>query len=252
MISPVMFTIGQIPVYWYGLLIALAFVAGVVVALRLAKDKHIDPDHILNLFIWIVPAGIIGARLYHVAFSWDQYSYDLWEIFAIRNGGLAIHGGIIGGVIAGLIYVRRHNLDFWLLADIITPSLPLGQAIGRWGNFINQEAYGTPVSWDYISHFPAFIQRQMFIGGQYCHPAFLYESICDLLIFIYLIYKGKRTGFSGQIALIYLVLYSAARFCIEAIRTDSFIVGGFRVAQVISVILIAAAVWQLRVRSRMQ
>ena len=252
MISPVFITIGSMEIYWYGVLIALSFFIGAALSLRIARDKQLDQDHVLNLIIYIIPASIIGARLYHVIFSWNQVHYDLLEIFAVRHGGLAIHGGIIGGVLAGYYYVRKHKLDFWALADIFAPSLVLGQAIGRWGNFLNQEAYGTSVSQEFISHFPEFIQRQMFINGQYHHPAFLYESVCNLLIFIFLMYKTKRSGFHGQIALLYIMLYSIARFFIEGIRTDSFIIADLRVAQVVSVILIALAVWQMIVRMRKQ
>jgi len=235
-------------VYWYGALIAFSFFLGATLTLRLAGKKQLSQDHVLNLIMYIIPASIIGARLYHVVFSWNEYHYSLLEIFAIRHGGLAIHGGIIGGVLAGYFYVRKFNLDFWRLADIFAPSLVLGQAIGRWGNFFNREAYGTPVSLEFISRFPAFIQQQMFINGQYHHPAFLYESVCNLLIFIFLMYKIREKGFPGQIALLYLILYSTARFFIEGIRMDSFFLGDLRVAQLVSVVLIVVAVWQLVVR----
>ena len=250
MLSPVMFTVGQSPVYWYGVLIAIAAVIGVALTSHLAKERNIPQEHILNLALIIIPSSVIGARLFHVAFSWDQYGGNLLEIFAIRHGGLAIHGAILAGILSGYLYVRKQKLDFWRLGDLIVPALALGQAIGRWGNFFNREAYGTPVTLEFISRFPAFIQRQMYIGGQYCHPAFLYESVCDFLIFIYLIYKNKRSEYPGQVFLSYLILYSIARFFIEAIRTDSFMLGGFRVAQITSVILLATAVWLMRIRSK--
>ena len=249
MLSPVMFTVGQTPIYWYGAIIATAVVLGVLVTSRLAGAKGVEQEHILNLAIVIIPVAILGARLYHVAFSWEQYGNDFWEILAIRHGGLAIHGAILGGIIAGYAYVRWKKLDFWLLGDCITPGLALGQALGRWGNFFNQEAYGTPVTLEFISRFPAFIQRQMFIGGQYCHPAFLYESVCDLLIFVYLLYQSKRAAYPGQIFLFYLILYSIARFCIEAIRTDSFMLGNFRIPQLVSLLTIALALGLMKLRS---
>lgn len=243
MLDPVAIYLGDFPVYWYGVIITTAFVVGALLACRLARENNIDQEHVLNLMIWIIPAAIIGARLYYVIFSWEFYSQDLLDIFAIRNGGLAIHGGLLGGALAGFFYVRKHKLNFWLLADTFAPSLVLGQAIGRWGNFMNQEAFGSAVSVDFISRFPAFIQNQMFINGQYWHPAFLYESLWNLLVFAILMFKRKQVQFEGQIALLYVVFYSGGRFFIEGLRTDSLMVGPLRTAQVISVLLIALAIW---------
>lgn len=241
MIDPVAFYIGPLPIFWYGIIMTVAMITGAALAYRLAAKSHIDPEHMLNLFILIIPAAIIGARLYYVLFRWEDYSYNLLEVFAVRHGGLAIHGGLLAGILAGYFYVRRHRLNFWQMGDIFAPCVILGQAIGRWGNFINQEAFGGPVSREFISRFPAFIQKQMFIGGQYYHPAFLYESLWNLLVFIFLMLLRKRAQFHGQILLSYLALYSAGRFFIEGLRTDSLMLGQFRVAQLVSLILIAAA-----------
>lgn len=242
MINPVAFSIGSFPIYWYGLIITGAFIVAGLLAVRLARESRIDPEHVLNLFIYIIPAAIIGARLYYVLFSWSDYSGNYSEIFAIRHGGLAIHGGLLGGFLAGFIYVRKHKLNFWQMADVLVPGLALGQAIGRWGNFINQEAFGGPVSPEFISMFPHFIQRQMLIGGQYHHPAFLYESLWNLLVFIVLMFKRQQAKFHGHILLAYLALYSVGRFFIEGIRTDSLMLGPLRVAQVASLILFVVAI----------
>lgn len=240
MLNPVAFQIGPFTIYWYGIIITFAFILGTILAYHHAKKTDIDPEHILNMLILIIPASIIGARLFQVLSVWDDYKSNPLEIFATWHGGLAIHGGLIGGFLVGYYYVRKHRLDFWKLADIFAPSIILGQAIGRWGNFINQEAYGSAVTRAYISHFPDFIQRQMFIGGQYHHPAFLYESVWDLLVFIILMVYLRRQHFNGQIMLLYLTLYSAGRFFIESIRLDSLMWGPFRSAQFLSVLIIIA------------
>ncbi len=238
MIDPVALTIGPLPVRWYGIIMAAAFLVGIALAYRRAERNNINPDHILNMVTLIIPAAIIGARLYYVIFTWDAYRGDPLSALAIWHGGLAIHGGILGGLLAGLFYVRRYNLSPWLTADIVAPSLILGQAIGRWGNFINQEAHGGVVSEQFINHFPAFIKHQMFIDGRYYHPAFLYESVWNLGVFLFLYFYWPHKKTDGEVAFLYLVLYSAGRFCVESIRTDSLMLGPFRAAQLVSLLLI--------------
>lgn len=238
MLDPVALQLGTFTIYWYGIIITFAFILGTFLAYYHATKTDIDPEHILNMLILIIPAAIIGARLFYVLLSLDDYRSNPLEVFATWHGGLAIHGGLIGGFLAGYYYIRKHRLDFWSLADIFAPSIILGQAIGRWGNFINQEAYGGVVTHSYISHFPDFIQRQMLIGGQYHHPAFLYESVWDLLVFIFLMVCLHRQHFKGQIILLYLALYSLGRFFIEGLRLDSLMLGPLRSAQLISVLII--------------
>jgi len=238
MIDPVALTIGPLPVRWYGIIMATAFVIGIALAYRRAERNNINPDHILNMVTLIIPAAIIGARLYYVIFTWDAYRGNPLSALAIWHGGLAIHGGILGGLLAGLFYVRRYNISPWLTADIVAPSLILGQAIGRWGNFINQEAHGGVVSEQFINHFPAFIKNQMFIDGRYYHPAFLYESVWNLGVFLFLYFYWPHKKADGEVAFLYLILYSAGRFCVESIRTDSLMLGPLRAAQLVSLILI--------------
>lgn len=240
MIDPVAFILGPLQIRWYGIILATAFAAGTLLACRRAGRVGIDPDHIMNLIVLIIPAAIIGARLYYVAFTWAEYREDPLDALAIWHGGLAIHGGIIGGVLAGLWYVRKHGLQAWNIADVQAPSLILGQAVGRWGNFINQEAHGGPVSEVFMSYFPAFIRNQMYINGQYYHPTFLYESVWDLGVFLVLSYYWRISKVAGETALLYLMLYSAGRLVIEGLRTDSLMLGPFRVAQLISLLLIFA------------
>ncbi|MBM7855393.1 phosphatidylglycerol:prolipoprotein diacylglycerol transferase [Desulfohalotomaculum tongense] len=238
MIDPIAFTIGPIKVHWYGIIMASAFLVGMYLAYRRAEQTNIHPEHIINMITLIIPAAIVGARLYYVIFEWQRYADNPWETLAVWHGGLAIHGGLIGGILAGYFYVRKHKLPVWQIADICAPSVIIGQAIGRWGNFINQEAHGGPVSLQFISKFPEFIKNQMFIDGRYYHPTFLYESLWDFSVFVFLFLYWKKKRFEGEIALLYLVLYSLGRYFIEAMRTDSLMLGPFRVAQLVSLFLI--------------
>lgn len=241
--NPTAFSIGPLPIQWYSLLIALAFGIGMLLANYHAVLRKIDTDKLANLLLLVVPASIIGARIYYVIFNWGYYAANLSEIPAVWHGGLAIHGGIIGGFLAGYFYIRREkDLKLWSVADIIAPSLILGQAIGRWGNFFNQEAHGGPVTPDFISKFPEFIQRGMFIDGQYYHPTFLYESLWNSFVFLILLWLIRRKSLpDGFVTMTYVILYSIGRFFVESLRTDSLMLGPFRVAQVVSVIAIIFA-----------
>ena len=242
MIDPVAIQIGPLSIYWYGITMTSAFILGTALAYYNASKSGMDPEHVLNLLILIIPAAILGARLYYVVFSWEDYRQNPLEVFAIWHGGLAIHGGLLGGFLAGYYYVRKNKLDFWRTGDLLAPSIILGQAIGRWGNFINQEAFGGPVTREYISRFPEFIQSQMLIGGQYHHPTFLYESVWNLMVFVILMVVSRVKNFQGQVLLLYLALYSTGRFFIEGLRTDSLMLGPIRVAQLVSLLIVATAI----------
>jgi prolipoprotein diacylglyceryl transferase len=222
----VAFSIFGIDVMWYGVLISAGVLLGVVIALREAKRSGFKEDNLLDFLLYAIPAGIVGARAYYVIFSWDYYSRNLSQIINTRNGGLAIHGAIIAGVITAALFCKKRKINVLELIDLVIPSLIIGQAIGRWGNFINQEAYGGPTNlpWGII------------IDGQKVHPTFLYESIIDFCIFIFLIWfrKNKKTT-DGQIFGLYLILYSAGRYFVEGLRTDSLMFMGMRVAQLISI-----------------
>jgi len=241
MIDPIAIAIGPLKIHWYGIIMGLAFFLGTYLARHNSKRSGLDADHILNMVVLIIPAAIICARLYYVVFEWDQYKNNLMDIIAVWKGGLAIHGGLIGGVLAGTWYIRKHNLPFLKQADVMMPSVILGQAIGRWGNFINQEAHGGPATTEFMEKFPAFIRDQMYIGGQYYHPTFLYESLWNLVVFAILMtmfYRFKK--FDGQILFSYMILYSIGRFFIEGMRTDSLLIADtLRVAQLVSLTLIA-------------
>ena len=231
--DPIAFQIGPIAVRWYGILMSSALAIGTLLAYREAVRQKLDPDQIINLVIIAAPLAFIGARAYYVIFRWSYYSTNPSEIPAIWHGGLAIHGALIAGVLAGYFFVKWQKLKFWQIADIVAPSIILGQAIGRWGNFFNQEAYG----------YPTDLPWAMYIDGAYRHPTFLYESLWDLGVFLFLLWYRRRKGIKhGEVFLIYAILYSAGRFIVEAFRTDSLMLGSLRAAQVISIIIIMAAV----------
>lgn len=223
--NPIAFKLFGIEVRWYGVLIAAAVVIGTILALREAKKRNVDEDTIIDLLLFAIPASIIGARLYYVAFSWENYKNNPMEILNLRGGGLAIHGVIIAGVIVALIFCKKRKISFWTIGDIVAPSLILGQAIGRWGNFANQEAHGGPTN----------LPWGIMVDGVKVHPTFLYESIWNFGLFLFLLYYSrKKSKADGEVFLLYIVLYSVARFFIEGMRTDSLMLGPIRVAQLIS------------------
>lgn len=222
----VAFKIFGIEVMWYGVLISIGVLLGTILALKETKRVGVKEDDFIDLLLFAIPSALIGARLYYVIFNWDYYGNNLRQIINFRGGGLAIHGAIITAVIVGIIFTKKRGLDFWKIADIVSPSLALGQAIGRWGNYINQEAYGTPTD----------LPWGIMIDGVKVHPTFLYESVGDFIIFIILLwYRRKKQKVSGEIFLLYIMLYSLIRFFVEGLRTDSLMLGSIRVAQLVSV-----------------
>lgn len=230
--NPVAFEIFGLSVRWYGIIMASGILMGMLVALREAKRLGMDENLILDLVIFAIPAGIIGARLYYVAFSWEYYSGNLLQIFNTRGGGLAIHGTLIAAVITGLIYARVKKVSFWTLADITAPGIILGQAIGRWGNFVNQEAYGVPTD----------LPWGIMVNGVRVHPTFFYEFLWNMGVFFTLLWFRKRKKVEGEVFLLYGILYSVGRFFIEGLRIDSLMLGSLRMAQVFSLAAVALGV----------
>lgn len=225
----VAFRIFGIEIMWYGIIIALAMVVGVKLVLRNSKKIGIKEDDMLDIALVALPCAIIGARLYYVIFNFSLYQDNLWSIFNTRLGGMAIHGGLIGGFAGGLAVGIRRKLNVIRTADVIAPSVILGQAIGRWGNFINQEAHGGPTD----------LPWGIMVDGVKVHPTFLYESIWNLIIFGVLMKVFQKKKYDGQMVAIYLVGYSLGRFFIEGLRTDSLMFGSMRAAQLISMLMIA-------------
>lgn len=222
----VAFTIFGIDVMWYGVLMATGMILGTFLAIKEAKRVGISEDDVLNLAMCAIPSGIIGARLYYVIFNWSYYSQNPSQILNFRGGGMAIHGALIGGILAGFIYTKIKKINFFKMADIALIGMPLAQAIGRWGNYINGEAHGGPTS----------LPWGIMVDGVKVHPTFLYESIWDFGIFILLWMFRKKKKYEGQIAIYYIILYSLGRFFIEGLRTDSLMIGPLRMAQVISLV----------------
>ncbi|GAA0330588.1 prolipoprotein diacylglyceryl transferase [Bacillus carboniphilus] len=235
------FEFGPFTVYWYGIIIGCGIFLGWWLASREAKKQGLPQDMFSNLLLWAVPISIVSARIYYVIFEWGYYSNNIGQIFQIWEGGIAIHGALIGAIITTFVFTRKHNVSFWKLADIAAPSIILGQAIGRWGNFMNQEAHGTEVSREFLEGLmlPEVIINQMYIEGTYFHPTFLYESLWNLLGFVLLISIRRLTIRNGELFLTYIIWYSFGRFFIEGMRTDSLMLtDSLRIAQIISIILI--------------
>ena len=240
--NPIAFRIFGMDIRWYGLIIAFGVLAAFGITYITAKKKNLDFDIIIDGFLWSFPLAIIGARAYYVAFEFENY-HSIWDMINIRNGGIAIHGGLIAGLLTAYIFTRFKKVNFFEYIDVVMPGVILAQAIGRWGNFMNQEAHGGPVTEQFISKFPQFIQQGMLINGTYYHPTFLYESIWNLLvcaILIFILYKKKQQH--GIVIGSYMILYSIGRFFIEGLRTDSLMFFGLRIAQIVSLIGIVAGI----------
>jgi len=246
-LDPVFLEIGPFTVHWYGVIIITGVIIGLFLATKEANRLGLKKDLIIDLMVFAVPIAIVFARIYYVTFEWNQYvNQPWWEVFAVWHGGIAIHGALIGAIFTAIIYTHIKKASFWQIADIVAPSLILGQAIGRWGNFMNQEAYGGAISEAAYNNFhqylPNFIMNQMTIDGVMYHPTFLYESFWNLVVFILLLIFRRYNPIRGEVFLSYIMLYSIGRFVIEGMRMDSLYIGELRIAQIISVLLIVGAI----------
>lgn len=253
-INPVAIDIGFLTVYWYGLIIGFGAFLGYLIANREAVKRGLPKDMLADLLLFAIPIAILTSRLYYVIFKWEYYIQHPGKILAIWEGGLAIHGGLIGAIVFGYYFAKKRGVSFWKLADIAAPSILLGQAIGRWGNFMNQEAHGGPVDPQFLHNLqlPQFIIDQMYINGQHYHPTFLYESLWSLLGVAILIYLRRVNLRRGQLFLGYVIWYSFGRFFIEGLRTDSLMMFDLlRTAQVVSLVSIIGAVILLVYRNKM-
>lgn len=226
--NPVAFTFFGIEVRWYGVLIALGMVLATIITYKRAPRHDLEPDRILDFILICIPSGIIGARLYYIVFNWSMYEGDFLKMINLRLGGLAIHGGLIFGIAAAVILCAVWKIRPLNVMDLAVPGVALAQAIGRWGNYFNSEAHGGPTD----------LPWAVMVNGQTYHPTFLYESIWCFLLFLFLIYMDNHRRFEGQIFLLYGILYSVERFFVEALRTDSLMIGPFKQAQVLSLSVI--------------
>lgn len=243
-IDPVAFNLGPLSVRWYGIIIAVGILLGYFVAQRALVKAGLHKDTLVDIIFYSALFGFIAARIYFVIFQWPYYAENPGEIIKIWHGGIAIHGGLIGGFIAGVIVCKVKNLNPFQIGDIVAPSIILAQGIGRWGNFMNHEAHGGPVSCAFLEqlHLPNFIIENMYINGQYYHPTFLYESIWDVAGFIILVNIRKHLKL-GETFFLYLTWYSIGRFFIEGLRTDSLMLtSNIRVAQLVSILLILISI----------
>lgn len=243
---------------YYGIIIGIGVLAGIAIAALIAKKTGQDPDTYYDLAIYAVILSVIGARIYYVIFSWDSYKNDLLSIFNIRQGGLAIYGGVIAAIITVFVYAKVKKIPFGLLTDTAGPGLILGQIIGRWGNFFNREAFGEYTNGPFAMQLPMDAVRSSDITEKMLehtevidniryiqvHPTFLYESLWNVCVLAIMLWWIKRKQFDGQVFLIYLFGYGIGRFWIEGLRTDSlmFFGTGLRVSQVLAILMAVGAV----------
>ena len=249
--GPVAFHIGSYPVRWYGVLIGIAFLLAYSLAEKLICRNNLDINHFSNLIFFILLSGVVFARLYFVFLSCDYFKGHLDEIPKIWHGGQSIHGGIFGAILAAIIYAKVKKISFYSYIDVIAVITPLGQAIGRWGNLFNNEAFGKPVTNSFLRlYIPKEFRPDLYLNNDFFHPAFLYESILDFIIFVflykkYLSWKDKP----GRTFWTYLLCYSVIRFFLEFLRTDSlYFLGNIPGAQIVSIILIIASAGMLTVK----
>lgn len=238
----VFLSIGSINIYWYSVLIVIAIVIGMYFSLKQAIKNGLGKDFLYDLIFLLIPVGIIGARLYYVLFNFSMFKDNIIDIFKVWEGGLAIYGVVIAAIIFIIFYCRKKNKSILLTLDTLVPYLILGQAIGRWGNFINKEAHGGLTTIEHLKslHLPNFIIDGMHINGSYYIPTFLYESLWCLLGFIILLIVRNKNKYKnkGLLLFIYFIWYGIGRFFIESLRTDSLYLGIFRISQIVSIILI--------------
>jgi phosphatidylglycerol:prolipoprotein diacylglycerol transferase len=245
MASPgaIAFQIGPFAVRWYGILMATAIIVGLWLAHRQARREGLPADDLISVAQWSILAGLVGARLYEVIFNWDYYGQYPSKIIAVWEGGLAIHGGLILGPLVGAWLAWRWGLPILRGLDIAAPSIAIGQAIGRWGNFFNEEAFGRPTDLPWKLYISPPHRPPAFVQDEYFHPTFLYESLWDLAVFVALVawLRPRLRERPGAVFFVYVGLYSVGRFLIEALRLDSFWLGSLRVPQLASVVGVAVA-----------
>lgn len=253
-INRVAFELFGLQIYWYAIIIVSGIALALWMSNREALRVGLKEDDMTNFILWALPIAIIGARLYYILFDLGPYLADPIQIFNTRSGGLAIYGGLIAAVIVLLVYTRHHFIDPWLFLDVVAPGVMLGQAMGRWGNFTNHEAYGGETTRHFLEnlHLPQFIINNMYIDGAFRQPTFFYESMWSFIgLVLILIIRKKVAVKRGELFLGYVTWYSFGRFFIEGMRTDSlYFFGGLRVSQVLSLILFISGIVLLYYRRK--
>ena len=254
-LNRVFLEIGSLSIYWYGVIIATGLFLGLYLATKESERLGLQKDIMIDLVVFAAPIAILFARIYYVIFEFDAYrGQPWWKFIAVWEGGIAIHGALIGAVLTGIVFAKVKKVSFWQIADIAAPSIILGQAIGRWGSFMNQEAHGGPISQaayeNFHQYLPNFIMDQMCINGVMYYPTFLYESIWNIIVFTILILMRKYNPLRGEIFLSYIALYSVGRVFIEGLRTDSLYFGPLRQAQLLSIVLIVGAIIIIIIRRK--
>ena len=242
----VSFSIWNFDIQWYSILVVIGIILALVLILKEASRQQMNRDFFVNMAFYVILFGVLGARLYYVLFNLDYYMMDPVEILKIWNGGLAIHGGIFVGILVVILYCQKYDARVLKTLDIIVVGVILAQAIGRWGNFFNQEAYGMATTRDVLLglNIPEFIVNGMNIDGIYYQPTFLYESVWNIIGFIgMLIVRRLKNTKVGTITSIYLIWYGIGRFFIEASRQDSLMLGSFRVARLVSIGMIVTGIY---------
>lgn len=252
--NAILFSFGPVDIYWYGFLILIGSILAITIAIQLGKYYGIKRDSIIDLAFWLILGGIIGARIYHVFLELPYYLGNPLNIFKIWQGGLAIHGAIIIGIIIIYFFSKKEQINFWLITSLIVPGLALAQAIGRWGNYFNQELFGLPTSLSWGIPIDLINRPLEYLSYEYFHPTFIYESLGNILIFailiithILIIKKGKLAIFYFQLLTLgYLILYSILRFSTEFIRIDQTpTIMDWRWPQIASIAIIIAIIWIL-------
>ncbi len=253
-INRVAFQIGNIPVYWYGILIALGVALALTYVLTRARKNGVHPDRLIDVVMGSFVGGILGARIYYVVFEWDYYKENLSEIYKIWHGGLGIYGGLIGALVVAFFMCKWRKVKFFPVLDLAAMGFLIGQAIGRWGNFVNIEAFGsnTTLPWGMTSNKIMLYlaqnadklasQGMRVVTNDPVHPTFLYESLWCIVGFVLLHLYFKRRRFDGEVFLLYTAWYGLGRFFIEGLRTDSLVIGSVRVSQVLAAVLMFAAI----------
>ena len=241
-----LFKLCFIEIKWYSFFIFIGVIIASFLIIKEAKKKNIKEDTIIDILFYGIIIGILGARIYYVLFNLEYYLSNPIEIIQVWNGGLAIHGGIIAGLIFLIIYSKKKKLNLLLLLDVVVVGLIIAQSLGRWGNFFNQEAYGRVVSLSFLKglHLPKFIIDGMYIGGKYREPTFLYESLSSFICFIVLLIVRRLKNIkTGQLVGIYFIWYGIERFIIETFRSDSLMLGPIKIAQLVSIILLILGIY---------